>query len=188
MMNNSFHHRGRRYSFSFPKRLFESADPKSLLTLLDLPFYFSIDDQLHFVRFETKELPSAVNWLRRYASTFHLNPLIIFATGGGSYKHANTIREQLLQGKNPLRVEMHWMDEMSSLVLGTSFLIRAVPREAFRYSLKERVRVPLIQEPERPYLLVNIGSGVSILRFVVSSSFLPRTCTLNIHPSINCCS
>lgn len=65
------------------------------------------------------------------------------------------------------------LDEMSCLITGCNFLLTHVPNEAFQFKKDE------LDQPEFvfknldgnnifPYLLVNIGSGVSILKVCYS--------------------
>lgn len=57
-------------------------------------------------------------------------------------------------------------DEIGSLIKGCNFLLRNIPDEQFSYSRHEEPEYRFINtEPNIfPYLLVNIGSGVSIMK------------------------
>lgn len=77
----------------------------------------------------------------------------------------------MVQEKLGLTVDKE--DEIVCLIKGANFLLRNVPDEAFAFERK--------QEPEYrfmppgpvlyPYLLVNIGSGVSILKVESESDY-----------------
>ncbi|XP_014245904.1 pantothenate kinase 4 isoform X2 [Cimex lectularius] len=84
---------------------------------------------------------------------------IIKATGGGAYKYANTIQEKL-----GLKVEKE--DEMSCLVKGCNFLLKNISDEAFTFHRHANPEYEFQTTDQNifPYMLVNIGSGVSILK------------------------
>jgi len=84
------------------------------------------------------------------------------ATGGGAFKYATLVRERL-------GVELCKKDELSCLLVGLNFLLNALPDECYYIPDPQRphetTALPTEQgAPIYPYLLVNIGSGVSILR------------------------
>lgn len=79
------------------------------------------------------------------------------ATGGGAYKFYDSIREVL--GVDVLRE-----DEMECLIIGLDFFITEIPREVFTYSETDPMHFVEPSENVYPYLLVNIGSGVSFLK------------------------
>ena len=83
----------------------------------------------------------------------------MYATGGGAVKFAAAIREAL-------RVEVQALDEMHSLIGGLNFLLLEVPYEVFSYSAETPMRFhdTHLRHGRFPYLLVNIGSGVSIVK------------------------
>ncbi|CAG0920640.1 unnamed protein product [Notodromas monacha] len=100
-----------------------------------------------------------------------VGPEVISATGGGAFKFEESIRVQL-------RRRLRKMDELSAVVRGISALESLYPDEV--YCLDQRL-FGLLQEPvledtclengkirfhlaqSYPYLVVNVGSGVSIL-------------------------
>lgn len=125
---------------------------------------YSVEEQierreaLHFIKFETKYIEDCLNFIQQNL----LSSKCIKATGGGAYKY-----KELLTSKLDVRVEK--LDEMSCLITGCNFLLTHVPNEAFQFKKDE------LDQPEFvfknldgnnifPYLLVNIGSGVSILK------------------------
>lgn len=83
--------------------------------------------------------------------------LCVMATGGGAYKFYDKIRDVL--GVDVLRE-----DEMECLIIGLDFFITEIPREVFTYSETNPMHFVEPSENVYPYLLVNIGSGVSFLK------------------------
>ncbi|XP_057507928.1 pantothenate kinase 2-like isoform X2 [Actinidia eriantha] len=104
--------------------------------------------RLHFAKFETskindclefissKQLHQCADW-HHEASSHDKN--IIKATGGGAYKFADLFKEKL-------GVSLDKVDEMDCLVAGSNFLLKIDHNDLY------------------PYLLVNIGSGVSMIK------------------------
>ena len=89
----------------------------------------------------------------------------IKATGGGAYKYKDLISQKL-------GVHLDKEDELKCLIYGCNFLLRHVPNEVFtvdyanlKYEFKNSESNPF------PYLLVQIGSGVSILKVESDTSF-----------------
>ncbi|KFK40789.1 hypothetical protein AALP_AA2G041200 [Arabis alpina] len=112
-----------------------------------------IDDCLEFIRF---------NILQQHSSVQHPNgtardKLSIKATGGGAFKFADLFNEKfgILFDKE---------DEMHCLVGGANYLLKTVPREAFTYLDGQKEFVQIDHNDLYPYLLVNIGSGVSMIK------------------------
>ena len=79
------------------------------------------------------------------------------ATGGGAYKYYDKIRDVL--GVDVLRE-----DEMECLIIGLDFFINEIPGEVFTYSETNPMHFVDPSDNIYPYLLVNIGSGVSFLK------------------------
>lgn len=88
-------------------------------------------------------------------------------TGGGAFKFETMIRDRL--GFN-----VHKVDEMEMAIAGLNFLTHYVKQEVFSYDW--RTHEQTFHDAASlggiyPYLLVNIGSGVSILRCTSRDSF-----------------
>ncbi|KAM3161379.1 Pantothenate kinase [Lachancea thermotolerans] len=82
----------------------------------------------------------------------------IIATGGGAYKF-----NDLLHSEFPRVIEIARLDEMECLIKGLDFLIHEVPEEVFTYNDLDGEHVVVPEHAKvYPYMLVNIGSGVSI--------------------------
>ena len=89
------------------------------------------------------------------------------ATGGGAFKYYDVIKERL-------GVDVMREDEMECLIQGLDFFITEIPNEVFTYHDEDQDN--LIQYTDArtdvyPYLLVNIGSGVSMIRVDGPSKF-----------------
>ncbi|KAJ2345110.1 hypothetical protein GGF43_005300, partial [Coemansia sp. RSA 2618] len=83
---------------------------------------------------------------------------VIMATGGGAHRFGDLLRSEL-------GVEIRVEDEMESLTCGLNFLIREVADEVFTYAEDRPMQfVDPLAGDMFPYMLVNIGSGVSILK------------------------
>ncbi|ORY60524.1 pantothenate kinase [Pseudomassariella vexata] len=119
--------------------------------------------RLNFLSFETDRIDDCVEFMRHLKDKqWALNgskpgALYVMATGGGAYKFYEKIRERL--GVDVLRE-----DEMECLIIGLDFFITEIPREVFTYSETDPMHFAEPEDNIYPYMLVNIGSGVSILK------------------------
>ncbi|KAK7985075.1 hypothetical protein PG996_005685 [Apiospora saccharicola] len=119
--------------------------------------------RLNFLSFETDRIDDCIEFMKHLKDKqFELNgsrpgELLVMATGGGAYKYYDKIRERL--GVDVLRE-----DEMECLIIGLDFFITEIPREVFTYSETDPMHFAEPEENIYPYMLVNIGSGVSILK------------------------
>jgi len=121
---------------------------------------------IRFAKFQTSEISKSIE----YISTKKLLGLSekrkkIKVTGGGAHKFEADF-------KTAFEVEFEKMDEMKSLITGLNFLLQSIPNETFSYEIekKERVYIPVWDNPF-PYLLVNIGSGVSVIKVTSRDTF-----------------
>ncbi|RCI13695.1 hypothetical protein L249_8212 [Ophiocordyceps polyrhachis-furcata BCC 54312] len=142
--------------------------------------------RLNFQNFETDRVDDCVE-LMKHLRDKHLelngsrpSELCVMATGGGAYKFYDKIRDAL--GVDVLRE-----DEMECLIIGQSepqshlpsdadvlsldFFITEIPREVFTYSVTDPMHFVSPRERPYPYLLVNIGSGVSFLKVTGQRSY-----------------
>jgi pantothenate kinase len=121
---------------------------------------------LHFIKFEVAtKLDELLQFMQE--NSLHQTG-ILKVTGGGAHKYANLFQDKL-------GVKLEKEDEMRTLIVGLNFLLKNVPNEAFTFSQdinhpNPKTFVPPSANPF-PYLLVNIGSGVSIIRVDSESSF-----------------
>jgi type II pantothenate kinase len=124
------------------------------------------------VTFETERIEECIEFMRRLkdkhlalngsqngsgSSTRRNEDLCVMATGGGAYRFYDKIRDAL-------GVDVIKEDEMECLIIGLDFFITEIPREVFTYSETDPMQFVEPSENVYPYLLVNIGSGVSFLK------------------------
>lgn len=132
--------------------------------------YPILGGRLHFVKFETVKINECLDFIK--SKQLHcdgMNPrrwtvdkppnenVVVKATGGGAYKFADLFKERL-------GVSLDKEDEMDCLVAGANFLLKAIRHEAFTHMEGVKEFVQIDQNDLFPYLLVNIGSGVSIIK------------------------
>lgn len=127
--------------------------------------------RLNFLSFETDHIDECLEFMRnlqrkhqrlngggRGGSSPPGSELCVMATGGGAYKFYDKIRDAL-GGVDVLRE-----DEMECLIIGLDFFITEIPGEVFTYSEDNPMHFVEPADNVYPYLLVNIGSGVSFLK------------------------
>ncbi|CAH3158647.1 unnamed protein product [Porites lobata] len=118
--------------------------------------------RLHFIKFETKYIEMCVNFIKDNILTAANKDKALKATGGGAYKYID-----LLTSKLGCRVDKE--DEMECLIRGCNFLLRNISNEVFEFHREQDppyVFQSLNHSERFPYLLVNIGSGVSIVKVI----------------------
>jgi type II pantothenate kinase len=124
--------------------------------------------RLHFVKFETRKINECLDFIHskqlhrgglesRYSDSVADQNAIIKATGGGAYKYADLFKERL-------GVSLDKEDEMDCLVAGANFLLKAIRHEAFTHMEGQKEFVQIDHNDLFPYLLVNVGSGVSMIK------------------------
>lgn len=137
-------------------------------TLIKLVYFEN--GKLNFVKFQTSGLDHCLDFIR---SKKLLNGIVgsstvgntsIKATGGGAYKFADNLKEKL-------GVSLDKVDEINSVVDGANFLLQKIPGESFTHMNKKKVPVHINQDNLFPYLLVNIGSGVGMIKVTGDKKF-----------------
>ena len=120
--------------------------------------------RLNFLNFETDRIGQCFEFVQQLLKTKQqaLNgsrpgELCVMATGGGAYKYYDDM-------KKVLGVEVLREDEMECLIMGLDFFIAEIPREVFAYSDTDPIHFEEPRGDIYPYLLVNIGSGVSMVK------------------------
>ncbi|CAL8302726.1 unnamed protein product [Boreogadus saida] len=116
---------------------------------------------LHFIRFPTYDLPAFLQMVRnKHFSSLHTT---LCATGGGAYKFETDFRTMA-------DLQLQKLDELDCLIRGVLFTESVVvsdPSECYYFenpSDPERCeQKPYGLQDPYPLLLVNIGSGVSIM-------------------------
>ncbi|KAB2054933.1 hypothetical protein ES319_A11G001200v1 [Gossypium barbadense] len=131
--------------------------------------YPILGGRLHFVKFETSKLNECLDFISskqlhngidsHYWNSESPNKenAVIKATGGGAYKFADLFKERL-------GVSIDKEDEMDCLVAGANFLLKAIRHEAFTHMEGHKEFVQIDHNDLFPYLLVNVGSGVSMIK------------------------
>ncbi|RCK57970.1 Pantothenate kinase [Candida viswanathii] len=128
--------------------------------------------KLYFQDFQTENfkveaMKFMIKLIQKSIDKKNNNPPItyIMATGGGAHKFYNLMTKTFKKHKLPMKIIAK--DEMACLIKGLDWLITKIPQEIFTYDLVELKTKfqPLQSEKEiYPYLLVNIGSGVSMIK------------------------
>lgn len=145
-----------------------------------------LGDRLHFAAFETASIDDCIEFMSHLKDTQHaLNQsapkdLRVVATGGGAFKFYDRIREKLgievqrgeemqclITGEFGLRSRA-WCGSIRvsnrTLLTGLDFFITEIPREVFTYTDTGMMEFVQPRAGSYPYMLVNIGSGVSMLK------------------------
>lgn len=119
--------------------------------------------RLHLCYFPTSDLENCIRFIKSKMGS--LDSSIVRATGGGAHKYSDMFLRHDLT--------FHKLDEMECLVRGCNYLLKSVQDEAFTFSIgdipSKQFNHPRINP--FPYLLVNIGSGVSIIKVDSDHSF-----------------
>uniref|UniRef100_UPI00398F43B8 4'-phosphopantetheine phosphatase n=1 Tax=Pristiophorus japonicus TaxID=55135 RepID=UPI00398F43B8 len=132
--------------------------------LYEISVQEEITARLHFVKFENAYIETCLDFIK--AHLVNTETKVIKATGGGAHKFKSLIEKKL-----GLNVDKE--DEMTCLIKGCNFVLRNIPHEAFVYvkHADPEYRFQTTHPDIFPYLLVNIGSGVSIVRVESEDQF-----------------
>lgn len=129
--------------------------------------------KLHFKDFQTEAfeadaLPFVIKLVQRLIRKKEEPPITyILATGGGAHKFSRVMTSTFKKHRLPMKIVAK--DEMECLIKGLDWLITKIPNEIFTYDLKQH-NTRFISNPYTaddhiyPYLLVNIGLGVSMVK------------------------
>ncbi len=138
---------------SLAKLVFFSREPNSK----------ELGGRLNFLKFETDRIDQCFDFVKQLKTKQQtLNgsqpgELCVMATGGGAYKYYDDM-------KDVFGVEVLREDEMECLIMGLDFFITEIPREVFAYGETDPMHFEEPRADIYPYLLVNIGSGVSMVK------------------------
>lgn len=119
--------------------------------------------RLNFLNFETDRIDECIAFIQdlkdKQSKLNGSKPadMCIIATGGGAFRFYDKMRDVL-------HVNVVREDEMDCLIIGLDFFITEIPREVFTFSETEPMNFVENRENIYPYLLVNIGSGVSMIK------------------------
>ncbi|SCU98794.1 LAME_0G00584g1_1 [Lachancea meyersii CBS 8951] len=132
-------------------------------SLAKLVFFAMDSKQLVFETVETEKIAQFMLMIHEIINDYNngqQSNVRIVATGGGAYKF-----HDLLCREFPDVLEITRLDEMECLIKGLDYFIHEVPEEVFTYNdLEGEHKVVPEHAKVYPYMLVNIGSGVSILK------------------------
>lgn len=128
---------------------------------------------LKFYTVETERIQKFVRLLHSIVDEYNggiYDNVSIVATGGGAYKFYDLLTKEFPKVKGIRR-----LDEMRCLIKGLDAFIHEIPDEVFTYGDQDGAK-DIHLPPEDgtqtyPYILVNIGSGVSILKVDGPSKF-----------------
>ncbi|XP_026966253.1 4'-phosphopantetheine phosphatase isoform X2 [Sagmatias obliquidens] len=132
------------------------------------PYEISVQEEvtarLHFVKFENTYIEACLDFIKDHL--VNTETKVIQATGGGAYKFKDLIEEKL-----QLKVDKE--DVMTCLIKGCNFVLKNIPHEAFVYQKgsNPEFRFQTNHPSVFPYLLVSIGSGVSIVKVETEDRF-----------------
>lgn len=127
--------------------------------------------KLHFKDFSTESFSTEVlkfmiHLIKKSTNTKSQPPITyILATGGGAHKFYQLMTDTFRKRKLPMKIVAE--DEMECLIRGLDWLITKIPNEIFVYDLKDNTTLFIPNRQDEniyPYLLVNIGSGVSMIK------------------------
>ncbi|XP_077106184.1 4'-phosphopantetheine phosphatase isoform X2 [Ranitomeya variabilis] len=123
-----------------------------------------ITARLHFIKFENAYIETCLDFIKDHL--VNTETKVIKATGGGAYKFKDLIEKKL-----GLKVDKE--DEMTCLIKGCNFVLKNIPHEAFVYvkHADPEFRFQTTHPNIFPYLLVSIGSGVSIVKVETEDKF-----------------
>ncbi|EZG78818.1 pantothenate kinase [Gregarina niphandrodes] len=109
------------------------------------------DTEIHFIYFETCRILELIEFIKpRLKGQAHIH-----VSGGGAYKFHDQLSQQL-------GVKIVKCDEMSSVVCGLIETLEKADTPLYQFDLSTGGRLP--EHFQYPLLVVNIGSGVSILK------------------------
>ena len=108
--------------------------------------------------FSSRDISTLIDTLHDILNVIgYTEPSTVRVTGGGALKFADVL-------KSKLNITVSKVEEMTSLVTGLGFVL-TLAKSSVRYDPSVRMTLPLTSSsPTYPFLLVSIGSGVSILR------------------------
>ncbi|CAO3608782.1 unnamed protein product [Mucor fragilis] len=128
--------------------------------------------RLHFKKIETEKIDECIDFIADLVADARLltpenTNYVLKATGGGAYLFFDKLQERLPG------VIIQKEDEMDCLINGLNFFITEIPYEVFTYNEQETDPMRFEEKTRDiyPYMLVNIGSGVSILKVTGPDEF-----------------
>ncbi|XP_026076562.1 pantothenate kinase 4-like isoform X3 [Carassius auratus] len=132
--------------------------------LYEISVQEEITARLHFIKFENAYIETCLDFIKDHL--VNTETKVIKATGGGAHKFKDLIEKKL-----KLKVDKE--DEMTCLIKGCNFVLKNIPHEAFVYAkhADSEFRFQNTHPDIFPYMLINIGSGVSIVKVEAEDKF-----------------
>ncbi|KAI9270673.1 pantothenate kinase [Phascolomyces articulosus] len=127
--------------------------------------------RLHFKKFETEKIDECIDFIAELlqdARHIVTTEQVLKATGGGAHLYYDKLSKRLPG------IVVQKEDEMECLITGLNFFITEIPYEVFTYNEqvdKNPMQFEQMTQAIYPYMLVNIGSGVSILKVTGPDQF-----------------
>ncbi|CAJ1990155.1 pantothenate kinase subunit [Leishmania donovani] len=165
---------------TFPSIIHEASSLSEKLGLRT--FYFFADEEaaeselrtrshsrvgtLRFLKIPSQQVPRFADYLAGSHAINNFKPQYttkVRATGGGAFKYASVAR-------NVLGIEFDVVKEMDAVVKGLNLVLRVAPESVFTVDPSTGVHHPhqLVSNGDGfspfPYLLINIGSGISFIK------------------------
>ncbi|CAH1175858.1 unnamed protein product [Phaedon cochleariae] len=125
-----------------------------------------LEGTLHFIRFPTNEMKNFLA-LAKYKGMAKLVTTVC-ATGGGAYKFEDDFKREV-------NMKLAKFDEFDSLLTGLHYIDRHNPTECYYWSNPTEEskcnKVKYDFSSPYPFLIVNIGSGVSVLAVYSATNY-----------------
>lgn len=123
---------------------------------------YTIDNRVFLEKFATDSIQEIFKFLEQLVKVNQLKFQYVVTTGGGSYKFYDKLNKIFTERH---KIEIVKKDEMECLIHGLNFLINDIPNEVFIMDHQtEEINYIEKCDVSYPYLLVNIGSGVSMIK------------------------
>jgi type II pantothenate kinase len=123
---------------------------------------YTIKNRIFLENFATENIQEILVFLENLIDSKQVKFEYVVTTGGGSYKFFEKLNA-IFAVKNSIDVIKR--DEMECLIYGLDFLINDVQNEVFIMDHEtEQINHLKKIDIKYPYMLVNIGSGVSVIR------------------------
>ncbi|CAD6204297.1 GSCOCG00009904001-RA-CDS [Cotesia congregata] len=154
-------------TISYRKALYDNEESNNESNSELITYKLQKGSRLHFVKFETRHIENCLDFVKdNLVNAERFQGKSIKVTGGGAFKYTNSI-----QSKLGLQVDKE--DEISCLIKGCNFLLKNIPCESFEFERHGNPEYKFEKAGPNifPYLLVNIGSGVSILKVQSEEEF-----------------
>lgn len=142
-------------------------------TLAKVVYSPLFSNKLYFHTVETEKIDEFILLLHSIIKRYNkgnYSTTQITATGGGAFKFYDQLENEF----SKLSHSIIQLDEMECLIKGVDFFIHEVNDEVFTYNDQDGSQIiDRIDKEKRvyPYMLVNIGSGVSILKVTSPNEF-----------------